>query len=45
MRGPMMMPLAMASRMATSLKARYTPTSRTVVNPASKVTRALGMAS
>jgi hypothetical protein len=43
MRGPMMIPWAMASRMATSLKARYTPTSRTVVNPASSVTRALGM--
>ena len=44
MRGPMMMPRAIASRIATSLKALYTPTSRTVVNPASSVTAALGIA-
>ena len=32
----------MASRSAISFSARYTPTSRTVVNPDSRVTRALG---
>src|ERR1700733_3519342 len=42
MRGPMMSPRLMASRKATSFSARYTPTSRTVVNPASSVTRAFG---
>ena len=43
MRGPGKYPLAIASRMATSTKARYVPTSRTVVNPASSVALAFGI--
>ena len=40
-RGPMTQPALMASRSATSTKARKVPTSRTVVKPASRVSRAL----
>ena len=43
MRGPGKSPCAIASRIATSTKARYVPTSRTVVNPASSVAFALGI--
>ncbi len=41
MRGPMTQPASIASRSATSTKARNVPTSRTVVKPASTVSRAL----
>ena len=41
MRGPATQPSSMASRNATSTKARNVPTSRTVVKPASRVSRAL----
>jgi hypothetical protein len=37
MRGPSISPLLIALRIATSVKARHDPTSRTVVNPARKV--------
>ena len=40
-RGPGVQPASMASRSATSTKARKVPTSRTVVNPAIRVSRAL----
>src|SRR5215217_5563243 len=40
-RGPSTVPSPMASRRATSTNARKVPTSRTVVNPASTVARAL----
>ena len=40
-RGPTTVPSSMASRRATSTNARKVPTSRTVVNPASTVARAL----
>src|SRR5215211_1323464 len=41
MRGPATVPSRMASRRATSTNARKVPTSRTVVNPANRVARAL----
>ena len=41
MRGPATQPWSIASRNATSTKARSVPTSRTVVKPASRVFRAL----
>ena len=40
-RGPVTQPASMASRSATSTNARNVPTSRTVVKPASSVSRAL----
>src|ERR1700733_1379050 len=40
--GPSISPRAIASRIATSLSARYAPTSRTVVKPDSSIARALG---
>ena len=43
MRGPGKYPFAIASRIATSTKARYVPTSRTVVKPASSVAFAFGI--
>src|SRR5579863_8042222 len=41
MRGPATQPSPIASRSATSTKARNVPTSRTVVKPASRVSRAV----
>ncbi len=40
-RGPGVQPRSIASRSATSTKAQNVPTSRTVVNPARRVSRAL----